>query len=106
MEENNCRQNGGGHQHQSLMLAAMEWMRMMRVKKLKMERLNINATFYAIIASDSAKSPSLLSCLLSALAGWYGASAGGSKTCKKVTKLQVSSMTDYNFLTLPFAFLN
>jgi hypothetical protein len=48
------------------MPTAMEWMRMVRVQKQQIERLNINATFYAIIASDSAKTPSSLSCLSSA----------------------------------------
>jgi hypothetical protein len=44
---------------------AMDWRRLVRVKKQKIERLNINATIYAIITSDSAKSTSSLSCLLS-----------------------------------------
>jgi hypothetical protein len=45
---------------------AIEWMRMVRIQKQNIERLIINATFYAIVASDSAESSSLLSCLSSA----------------------------------------
>jgi hypothetical protein len=42
---------------------------MVRVQRQNIERLNINAKFNAILTSDSAKSPSLLSCLSSAPVG-------------------------------------
>ncbi len=42
--------------------------------KTKHRKININATFYAIVASDSAESMSLLSCLSSALVGYRVAS--------------------------------
>ncbi len=42
--------------------------------KVKYRKLNIIATFYAMVASDSAKSPSSLPCLSLALAGYHVAS--------------------------------
>jgi hypothetical protein len=33
VEDSNCHQNGGGHQHCRLMLTAVEWMRMVRVQE-------------------------------------------------------------------------
>ncbi len=34
VKEDNCFQNGGGHQHWRLMLTSIEWMRMVRVQKI------------------------------------------------------------------------